>query len=73
MRTHWNQGKMMPLLCRLPPNLTGKKQGTLSARLGLPIGCVKFLFPKEFVLAWADTCCKEHCTYLLKIEKVVPY
>jgi hypothetical protein len=27
----------------------GKKQGTLSACLGLPIiGCMKFLFPKEF-------------------------
>jgi hypothetical protein len=26
-----------------------KKQGTLSACLGLHIGCTKFLFPKEFV------------------------
>ncbi len=27
----------------------GKKQGTLSVCLGLSIGCMKFLFPKEFV------------------------
>jgi hypothetical protein len=33
----------------LPQNLKGKKQGTLSACLGLPIGCMNFLFPKEFV------------------------
>jgi hypothetical protein len=26
-----------------------KFKGTLSACLGLPIGCMKFLFPKEFV------------------------
>jgi hypothetical protein len=26
-----------------------KKQGTLSACLGLPIGCMKFLFPKDLV------------------------
>jgi hypothetical protein len=26
-----------------------KKQGTLSACLGLRIGCMAFLFPKEFV------------------------
>ncbi len=26
-----------------------KKQGTLSACLGVPIGCMAFLFPKEFV------------------------
>jgi hypothetical protein len=29
--------------------LRAKKQGTLSACLGLPIGCMKFLFPKEFL------------------------
>jgi hypothetical protein len=43
MRTHWehigNQGKMKGK----------KKQGTLSACLGLPIGCMKFLLPKELV------------------------
>jgi hypothetical protein len=37
----------------LPPPLTQikkkKKQGTLSACLGLPIGCTKFLFPEEFI------------------------
>jgi hypothetical protein len=27
-----------------------KKQGTLSACLGLPIGCMKFLFSKEFII-----------------------
>jgi len=26
-----------------------KEQGTLIACLGLPIGCMKFLFPKDFV------------------------
>jgi hypothetical protein len=26
-----------------------KKQGNLSAYLGLSIGCMKFLFPKEFI------------------------
>jgi hypothetical protein len=48
-----NQGKMKKKK-NLPPNtsppqLTRKKQGTLMACLGLPIGCMKFLFPKEFV------------------------
>jgi hypothetical protein len=32
-----------------PPKLKEKKQGTLSACLGPPIGCMKFLFPKELV------------------------
>jgi hypothetical protein len=32
-----------------PPAEKEKKQGTLSACLGLPIGYMKFLFPKEFV------------------------
>ncbi len=27
----------------------GKKQGTLSVCLGLSIGCMKFLVPKEFI------------------------
>ncbi len=27
-----------------------KKQATLSACLGLPIGCMKFHFPEEFVI-----------------------
>jgi hypothetical protein len=34
-----NQGKMKK----------EKKQGTLSACLSLPIGCMNFLVPKEFV------------------------
>jgi hypothetical protein len=32
-----------------PHNLKGKKARHFSAFLGLPIGCMKFLFPKEFV------------------------
>jgi hypothetical protein len=33
-----------------PPRLNGKKkQAALSACLGLHIGCMKFLFQKEFV------------------------
>jgi hypothetical protein len=42
-----------------------KKQGTLTACLGLHIGYMKFLFPKEFItiLVWANTPCKEHPTY----------
>jgi len=31
-------------------NLKGKKKGTLSCMLSLPIGCMKFLFPKLFVI-----------------------
>jgi hypothetical protein len=37
VRTHWEARK------------NEKKQGTLSACLGLPIGCMKFLFPKDFI------------------------
>jgi hypothetical protein len=33
----------------LPKTYKGKKQSTLSACLGLPIGCMKFLFWKEFL------------------------
>jgi len=32
-----------------PQNLKGKKARHLSAFLGLPIGCMKFLFPKLFI------------------------
>jgi hypothetical protein len=32
-----------------PQNIKGKKQGTLIACSSLPIGCMKFLFPKEFI------------------------
>jgi len=33
-----------------PQNLKKEKvQGTLSACLGLPIGCMKFIFRKEFL------------------------
>jgi hypothetical protein len=48
MRTHWKPGKneknpFPPTPC--PQNLKGK---TLSACLGLPIGCMKLLFLQEF-------------------------
>jgi hypothetical protein len=51
VRTHWEPGKNEKKSFSLPlphPNLKGKKS-TLSACLGLPIGCMKFLFPKEFI------------------------
>jgi len=41
--THWEQEKNWEKLKRK------KNQGTLSACLGLPICCMKFLFPKESV------------------------
>jgi hypothetical protein len=54
--THWEPGKNEKKI--LPtPNLKGKKrkkQGTLSACLGLPIGCMKFLFPKEFITVFGQ-------------------
>jgi hypothetical protein len=43
-REKWKQ---KPSPC--PKTWKEKKQGTLSACLGLPIGCMNFLFPKEFV------------------------
>jgi len=48
--THWelrkNEKKILP-----PPSKEkkNKKQGALSACLGLPIGYMAFFFPKEFV------------------------
>jgi hypothetical protein len=42
-------GKTKKILPPPPKTLKEKKQGTLSACLGLPIGCMKFLFPKEFI------------------------
>jgi hypothetical protein len=50
-----NQGKMkkkiLPPHPHLPPPKTYKEKArhTLMACLGLPIGCMKFLFPKEFI------------------------
>jgi len=35
-----------------PPNLKGKKHGTLCACLGLPIGCMKFLSQKSSSPFW---------------------
>jgi hypothetical protein len=47
VKTHWeprkNEKKILPF-----PNLKRKKEGILSACLGLLIGCMKFLSPKEF-------------------------
>jgi hypothetical protein len=40
--THWEPGKNEKKSFPLQ-----KKQGTLSACLGLPIGCMKFLVTKE--------------------------
>ncbi len=51
--THWEPEKNEKKKTLLPhptPNVKGKKkQDNLSACLGLSIGCMKFLFPKEFV------------------------
>jgi hypothetical protein len=45
-----NQGKMKKYPPPPhPPSKKKKKQSTLGACLGLPIGCMKFLFPKEFI------------------------
>jgi hypothetical protein len=48
-----NQGKMKKTFLtplRTPQkNLKGKKSRDLACILGLPIGCMKFLFPKEFI------------------------
>jgi hypothetical protein len=62
-REKWK--KIFPPRPPAPKHKRKKKQGTLSACLGLPIGCMKFLFPKDFVtiLAWANAPCKEHPTY----------
>jgi hypothetical protein len=51
-RTKWepgiNEKKSLPHT-PLPKLKKEKKEGTLSACLGLPIGCMKFLFSKELV------------------------
>jgi hypothetical protein len=41
--------KKFPTPAPSPKHKKKKKQGTLSACLGLPIGCMKFLFPKDLV------------------------
>ncbi len=47
--THWELGKIGKKIPS-PQNLKWKKkQGTLNACLGLPIGSMKFLFSKEFI------------------------
>jgi hypothetical protein len=65
-----NQRKMEK---KTPPPLPalGKKQGTLSACLGLPIGCMKFLFPKEFETK-NNTPCKERTTYF-NLNYLIPF
>jgi len=50
VRTHWEVGKNEKKSPPPTPKHKKKKdQGTLSACLGLPIGCMKFLFPKDFI------------------------
>jgi hypothetical protein len=51
MGTHWEPRKNEKKSLPPPPPKTymEKKQGTLSACLRLPIGCMKFLFTKELV------------------------
>jgi hypothetical protein len=46
LETWENEIKSFP---HLQKNLKGKKQGTLSTCLGLPIGCMNFFFHKEFI------------------------
>jgi hypothetical protein len=50
VRTLWEPGKNEKKKKKSFPHPNFKKkkiQGTLSACLGLPIGCMKFLFPKS--------------------------
>ncbi len=54
--THWELGERIENLTRNSLGTwrehignQGKKESTLSACLGLPIGCMKFLFPSELV------------------------
>jgi hypothetical protein len=71
--THWqpgkNEKKILPApkisSTPLPQNLKGKKQGTTSACLGLPTGCMKFLFPKEFITNFG-------LDYLISLAKITP-
>jgi hypothetical protein len=46
MGTHWEPGKNEKK--KTSPNLKVKKRNTTC--LGLPIGCIKFLFAKEFII-----------------------
>jgi hypothetical protein len=47
--TYWEPGNLFLKSFPHPQLKRKKKQGTLSACLGLPIGYMKFVFPKEFV------------------------
>ncbi len=49
MGTHWQQEKIWKKILSPPKIKKKKKQSTLSAWLGLPIDCMKFILPKEFV------------------------
>jgi hypothetical protein len=51
VQTHWEAGKYEKKSLPPPPpsNIKGKKARHLSACLGLPVGCMKFLFPKDLV------------------------
>jgi hypothetical protein len=49
--THWVLGENEKNAPPPPPKtLKGKKQGTLTASLGLSIDCMEFIFPKEFTI-----------------------
>jgi hypothetical protein len=73
--THWEQGNFFlksllpsPFPLPHPPNLKGKKPRHLECMLwAFPIGCIKFLFPKEFItIFWPGLIIplgKEHPTY----------
>jgi hypothetical protein len=49
VQTHWEDEKNEKKLPTHPKTKKEKNQGTLRACLGLPIGCMKFLFPKDLV------------------------
>jgi hypothetical protein len=66
--TRWQPGKNEKISFPPPPppNLKGKKQCTTSACLGLPTGCMKFLFPKEFITIFG-------LDYLKSLAKITPH
>jgi len=70
MGTHWEPGKILKSHFSPAPkkNLKGKKQSTLSACLGLTIGCFSNFSSQTSwtpFLAWAATPHKEHPNLVL--------
>jgi hypothetical protein len=59
MVTYWelkgNQGKLENILFYIPPPPNLKMQGTFGVCSGLPVGCMKFLLPKEFITIFRPT------------------